>query len=274
MNKVLLCFPGGRHKALTMSYDDGRSADRRLVEVFNRNGIKGTFHLNSGLLGTDDRIAEEEVRSLYSGHEVSAHTVTHPTIARCPNETIVHEVMEDRRRLESIVGYAVRGMSYPNGSCDRRIQAMLPGLGIEYARVVTSTGQFGLPDDWLEWKPTCHHNHDLLGLAETFVGLHKQQYLYLMYVWGHSYEFDNDGNWERIERFCSYVGGRDEIWYATNIEIVDYVKAYGQLKFAASLDFVQNPTARSVWLSVNGRIVEVKSGETMELTESRNPNPA
>lgn len=268
MNRILMCYPGGRHKALTLSYDDGRSADRRLVEMFNRNGLKGTFHLNAGLLGEGDRIAAEEVQALYAGHEVSAHTLTHPTIARCPNEQIVHEVMEDRRRLEKLVGYPVRGMSYPNGSHSRRIRDLLPGLGIEYARVVPSTGQFGLPEDWLQWQPTCHHNHNLTELAETFVGLHKKQYLYLMYVWGHSYEFDNDGNWERMEQFCAFAGGRDDVWYATNLEIVEYAGAYERLKFSASLDFVFNPTAASVWLDVNGQIVEVKGGEQKRLGQA------
>ena len=27
-----------------------------------------------------------------------------------------------------------------------------------------------------------------------------------MYVWGHSYEFDQADNWEVIERFCEYAG--------------------------------------------------------------------
>ena len=40
-------FPEGRKRALTMSYDDGADSDERLVEIFNRYGIKGTFHLNS-----------------------------------------------------------------------------------------------------------------------------------------------------------------------------------------------------------------------------------
>ena len=265
MKEVLLCYPGGRFKALTLSYDDGRAADRRLVELFNRHGLKGTFHLNSGLLGSGDRIPAEEVASLYAGHEVSAHTVRHPTIARCPNELMVHELMEDRKALEGLVGYTVRGMSYPNGSYNERLKRLLPGLGIEYARVVQTTGGFDLPHDWLEWKATCHHNRELMAHAERFVGLHKSQYLYLMDVWGHSYEFDADDNWELMERFCAFAGGRDDIWYATNIEIVDYMKAYEQLKFSASLDFVYNASAMDVWLSVDKAVVKVESGRTVRL---------
>ena len=259
-SRITVCFPGGRHKALTMSYDDGTVADRRLVDIFNRNGIKGTFHINSGLFDLDNRIDAKEIRTLYAGHEVSAHTLTHPTIARSPQEALVYEVMEDRRNLERLVGYPVRGMSYPNGSYNRAIKETLPSLGIEYSRVVPSTGHFGMPDDWYEWMPTCHHKHDLLKKAEEFVGLYKSQYLYLMYVWGHSYEFDHDNNWDVIEQFCEYAGGRDEIWYATNIEIVDYMKAFRQLKFSAALEFVYNPLASSVWLNVGGTIVEARGG--------------
>jgi hypothetical protein len=265
MPKILLCYPEGRHKALTMSYDDGVAADRRLVDIFNRNGIKGTFHINSGLFGEGERITEAEAVTLYRGHEVSAHTLTHPTIARCPKEQLVYEITEDRKRLEKAFGYTVRGMSYPNGSFNKQIKEMLPHLGIEYARVVQSTKGFGIPDDWLEWKPTCHHKDNLMLLAESFVALHKKQYLYLMYVWGHSYEFNGDNNWELIEGFCEYAGGRDDIWYATNMEIVDYMNAFHQLKFSASQEFVYNPSSISVWLSVDQSMVEVKGGSQTHL---------
>ncbi|MNJ02619.1 hypothetical protein D3C73_1626360 [compost metagenome] len=68
-----------------------------------------------------------------------------------------------------------------------------------------------------------------------------------------------------IEQFCEFAGGRDDIWYATNLEIVDYIKAYGQLKFAASCEFVYNPTALSIWLEVGGKHVEVQAGSTVSL---------
>ncbi|GAA4830201.1 polysaccharide deacetylase family protein [Paenibacillus vulneris] len=265
MPKILMTYPQGKFKVLTMSYDDGRAADRRLVQIFNDYGIKGAFHINSGLMGTGDRITKEEAAELYKGQEVSTHTVTHPTIVRSPREQLLEEVLEDRKALEKMVGYTVRGLSYPNGSFNRQIKETLPYLGIEYARVVETTGGFGLPDDWMEWKPTCHHKRNLMSLAETFVELHKKQYLYMMYVWGHSYEFDTDNNWDLIENFCQYISNKDDIWYATNIEIVDYFKAFRQLQFSASSEFVYNPSAKSVWISVDGDILEIRGGEQVSL---------
>ena len=100
MKTVYLCFPGGKHKALTMSYDDGKIQDRRLVAMFNQYGIKGTFHINSGLFHDPNRIQPEEIRDLYKGHEISCHTATHPTIARGPMTNVMEEVMADRRALE------------------------------------------------------------------------------------------------------------------------------------------------------------------------------
>ena len=50
MNVKFDLFPEGKTKALTMSYDDGQIFDRRLISIFNKYGIKGTFHLNSGIL--------------------------------------------------------------------------------------------------------------------------------------------------------------------------------------------------------------------------------
>lgn len=45
--------------------------------------------------------------------------------------------------------------------------------------------QFAMPEDFLKWKATCHYSHNLIKL-ETNSRLHKTQYLYMMYVWGHS----------------------------------------------------------------------------------------
>ena len=267
MNRVYYCFDGGKHKALTLSYDDGKLQDRRLAALFNQHGIKATFNLNSGIWDRDDaRIKPEEMPELYRGHEIACHTVTHPTIARCPLPEVAEEVLADRRALEAITGYPVRGLAYPNGSVSEEIEKLLPACGIRYARVVGSSDSFGLPENPYRWQATCHHNHNLLEIGDQFLGLFKRQYLYLMYVWGHCYEFDDRGNWDLIEAFCEKMGGHEDIWYCTNIEFWDCMDALHSLRFAADNSFVQNPGARDCWISVNdGTPVRIPGGETVRL---------
>ncbi len=266
MNNIYMCFPGGHHKALTLSYDDGRVEDRRLIEIMNRYGIRGTFHLNGGLFERGDRILPEEIPTLYQGHEVSCHTLHHPTIARCPIHEVIHEVLEDRKVLEKWTGYPVRGLSYPNGSLSEEIVRILPSCGIRYARMVGSSDTFALPDQPLRWQATCHHNHRLMEHAEAFNALFKKQYLYLFYVWGHSYEFEQQNNWDLIETFCRTMGGRDDVWYCTNIELVDCMERFRLLQFSADSSFVYNPSAVSCWIRVNEREpVEIPGGARVEL---------
>ena len=266
MNTIYKCFPGGRHKVLTMSYDDGKPEDERLVSIFRQNGIKGTFHLNAGLYDDQHgRLPLARVRELYEGMEIACHTYTHPTIERCPLSQVIVQTLEDRKALEAIAGYTVRGMSYPNGSYTKEIEEAMRMCGIEYARTVISTHDFAMPDYFMEWKATCHHNQNLLEDGKRFLALNKTQYLYMMYVWGHSYEFTNHNNWELIEEFCRMMGGHEEIWYATNIEIVDYLKAWDQLQFSADGSFCHNPTATELWVEVNKEHFSIQPGSTQRL---------
>ena len=81
---IRITYPGGKSKALTLSYDDGRDFDRKLVQIFNDHGLKGTFHLNAGMLNTEVKVSLEEIASLYEGHEISCHAFTHPFLERIP----------------------------------------------------------------------------------------------------------------------------------------------------------------------------------------------
>jgi peptidoglycan/xylan/chitin deacetylase (PgdA/CDA1 family) len=270
-----------------MSYDDGKVEDLRLLEIFNKHGIKGTFNLNYGLMCQDQagqkhpRICREQIKEVYQGHEIATHTMSHPTIARCPLTEVAREILEDRKGLEGITGMPVRGHAYPNGSYSEEIKQLFRQLGIAYARVVeTTTGyepenppkwhaisDFALPEDPMEWRFTCHHDSPkLMKKAEAFVEYKKPQYLKLMSVWGHSYEFAENDNWEVIENFCEYMGGREDIWYATNIEIIDYLEAYRRLQFTVDCESVYNPNAQSVWLRLNDKIcAEIKGGTFVNL---------
>jgi peptidoglycan/xylan/chitin deacetylase (PgdA/CDA1 family) len=258
-------FPHGLQKALTFSYDDGTVHDRTLVEIFNTHGVRGTFHLNSGLLDKPNKLTSREIATLFKGHEVSAHTVTHPDLRVQPAESITREILDDRRALEDWVGYPVRGMSYPFGTCNDLVVSLLPGLGIEYARTTEAHRRFELPADFLRWGSTCHHKGDLLDLGKRFLDAKGMRTPQLLYVWGHSYEFDRENNWDLMREFCAMVGRNESVWYATNIEIVDYLNAVRTLRFSAAVDRVLNPSAWPVWISVEDRPLEIPAGACIPL---------
>ena len=258
-------FPGGKTKALTMSYDDGRNDDRRLVQIFNKNGIKGTFHLNSGMLDCEGYIRSDEVASLYQGHEVSSHGVHHYDLSTIPAAVVVSEIQDDRKALEKLVGYPVRGMSYPFGTYNPEVLDVLSALGIEYSRTTLTTKRFWVDADFLKWKGTCHHDENLMEIAHKFLECYTGWSYSLMYVWGHSFEFERNGNWNLIEEFSALMGGKADIWYATNIEIVDYFHAVKGLRFTADQEMALNPSALDVWVSVDGKPVIIPSGQCVKL---------
>lgn len=270
-------YPGGKSKALTLSYDDGVAQDIRLIEIMSKYGIKGTFNINTGLIAKEDaidgkgRMSKRQILDLYpkSGNEVAVHALSHPHLEDMAPELVTAEVLRDRAEIEKIFGTITRGMAYPFGTYNDEVVNCLKACGIVYSRTVESTEWFDIPKDWLRLPATCHHNNPrLFELADKFLSIPRREGCdasWLFYLWGHSYEFDNDNNWDVIEKFAQKMGNRDDIWYAVNIEIYDYIQAYKQLRYNIEKTTVYNPTATDLWISVEGNIIEVKAGEQVNL---------
>jgi peptidoglycan/xylan/chitin deacetylase (PgdA/CDA1 family) len=231
------------------------------VEIFNRHGMKGTFHLNSGSLGNAKNVTRQEVPGLYKGHEIAAHMKNHPWPSQQPAEVNMAQLIDDRRALEELAGYPVRGLSYPFGDYGNGFPVLLPAAGVDYSRTTNAHHSFRLPDDFLTWNPTCHHNSRLNELWEDFTNKRPwQTVMRLMYVWGHSYEFDNDNNWDLIESFCEKAAGTEDIWYATNGQVMDYIVAMRCLKWSVEGGFAVNPSGISVYARIDGGLAEIKPG--------------
>lgn len=265
-------FPQGLRKALTFSYDDGQVFDKRLVGIFNKYGLKGTFHLNSGTLGVhrgkDNYIEPEEVADVYQGHEIACHGVQHRNPPTLTTPQLVMEIEEDRKALEKLAGYMVQGMSYAFGNYSEEVKQVARSLGIKYSRTVQATGSFFPPVDFMEWHPTCHHEDSrLMELADRFLDIPGFYELPVMYVWGHSFEFGWPDDWSIIEEFARKMAGHEDIWYATNMEICDYIQAVRKQEFSADGLTMHNPTALSIWVRTDEGILEIKPGETRYLGE-------
>ncbi len=275
MANLFMRFPGGKSKALTLSYDDGVEQDARLIDILDKYQIKCTFNINTGCFAEQGtvypkghihrRLTQKAAVSLYqnSGHEVAVHTLTHPYLETLPQNAVIQEVLSDRQNIENLFGTLTRGMAYPYGTYSDSVVQALADCGIAYARTVAYTEQFDIPSDWLRLKATCHHNHPrLFEIAAKFTNETPVKAPWLFYLWGHSYEFERDQNWNVIEDFAKKVGRRSDIWYAVNIDIYDYVKAYERLVFSSDLSMVYNPSALDVWFMKEDTLYCVKSGET------------
>lgn len=264
-NVVFNLYPGGLSRALTFSYDDGPAEDIRLTDMLRKYGLKGTFHLNSARLAGKGAVNFDNLPMVYAGQEVSCHMVNHPFPVDIPDAAVLAQIQEDRRVLEKACGYVVRGMSYPFGNYDSRVIPLLRTAGMEYSRTTRAINAFDLPEDFLAWHPTCHHNGHLMDRLADFNEDHRWGRSRLFYVWGHSFEFPRDNNWDMMEEFCKAVSVREDVWYATNIEIVDYVLALRSLRISVDCDKFYNPTITPLWITVDGQKLKVDAGETVVL---------
>lgn len=225
----------GLMKAVTFSYDDGVTQDVQLIELMNQYNLKGTFNLNSHLFGQGKflctpnhrychyRIRKEDVKELYQGHEIAAHTLTHPNLSTLEDKQIIYEVEQDRLNLSEIAGYEVVGMAYPFGDAGPRVADLIrEGTGIRYCRTVRDTGSFQIPDNLYLLHPTSYHHNfsQMTQLAHQLIEAKPTQ-PQVFYIWGHSYEQDGDSRyWTQLEEFFRLISGHDDIYYGTNAQVL------------------------------------------------------
>ena len=277
MKNIRILFPEGKHKALTFSYDDGASTDREMIRILNGYGMKGTFNLNSGSFGKDygdwktpageyiQSLSRGELSALYAGHEIAVHGVSHGFWSAAPRERALYDILEDRRALEQIAGYPVRGLAYPFDAYDAGVREIVQAAGFRYARAAGRERLFQLPHDPLRFDATCWHTDpDLMERAAAFLREDFNTNA-LFCLAGHSFEFAMDGNWQVLDDFCKLTAGREEVWYTTCIAVFDYLDAAKALRFTADCSIVCNPTATQVFLDADGQTFSVGPGETVRI---------
>lgn len=283
MRYRFLRFPGGLYKAVTLSYDDGCKDDIRFSETICAHGLKCTFNINSGFIAEkegDWHLTREQIKKylIDTGNEIAVHGKYHRALGKVTPVDGIRDVLECRTELENDFGMIIRGMAYPdsgitrfeNGADYADIKHYLKDLGIVYSRTLGGDNDsFALPTDWHAWMPTAHHtNPELFGYIDKFLNEPMSSYDAsqtpgLFYLWGHSFEFENNKNWDLLDKICSALSNKPDVWYATNIEIYDYVSAYRSLVFSADGSTVYNPTLLTVWFTEDGKLFSVKSGETL-----------
>lgn len=285
MRYVFMRFPEGKGKCVTLSYDDARKSDIRFSDMLEKYGLKCTFNVTGEKFRSPkDNLTSDEIREyiINRGHEVALHNYNHRASGYLRPIEGIREALDNRTELEQEFDMIIRGMAYPDSGIHvfsnpdytyEKVKNYLSELDVAYARNTATDNGFELPNDWHNWKPTAHHDREnVFELIDQFLKIDLSENMYiasrrsrLFYLWGHSFEFDNKNNWDHGEEVMKKLSGHDNIWYATNIEIYDYVQAYNSLVYSADGTRIYNPTLKTIWLDIDKKVYEIKSGETLKL---------
>ena len=226
-------YPNGNHKALIMSYDDGLDDDIALAQLFDRYGIIGTFHLNSGLLDTraiwnegkpneilQTYLSKDTLVHVFKNHEIAVHGTYHKALAGLSDKEILEEINVDIENLTILSDRKISSMAYAFGSTNDHVAEVIGTTPLTNARTVKSSYNFDLPKDYYLWNPTCHDS-EALEYLEAYISLDSPS-LSLFYVWGHSWELRDTLRNQNILKFCNKIGDRDDIWYTGAGNFADY----------------------------------------------------
>ncbi len=213
-------------KIFTVSYDDSVKSDLKLIELMKKYGIRGTFNINTGVYDQngvpvwDDRLLFKDLAKAYDNDfcEVASHTLTHPDLTALGAEKKFDEIAKDIENIEKMIGKRPKGFAYPFGTYDDECCKILADQGIVYARTIKSTHSFDVPQNWLLLNPTCHHDDpNLPELTDKFINYNGSGDK-LFYVWGHTFEFERNGNWQVIENLFKKLSNCRDVMFLTNYE--------------------------------------------------------
>lgn len=222
----------GKRKAVTFSFDDGIMQDKRLVDIFNKYGLKGTFNLNSGMMyhecvwnksGVDViRLNHDECLELFCNMEAAVHTLTHPDLLSENGYMRQRQIAGDKANLERLFGKKIYGMAYPGGggTSDELIE-LIKEFDIKYARlpydIKYEDVTFDIPEDLYRIVGIKCSNERISDIVDDFLNLNRESPA-LLYIWGHSYEFDINKSWDEFEKICRKLSDKNDIFYGTNHE--------------------------------------------------------
>ena len=227
-----------------------------MIQLMRQYGLKGTFNLNAGLLGTrgevkglgtfsfqdcpegvkhkwpfsyvqHNRIPPDEVCQVYEGMEIATHGFRHEALGAVSEDEMRASVDADKAALEKIFGTTVVGHAYAQGSTSPAAQAYLKAQGYQYARVVLSLrrlcvsgGSDELSAFLLADSEKCREAGGAFKCEEP-----GEKDL-LLFLWAHSYEMDyekGNASWYALERLFESIAGRNDIVYCTNSEAFAHI---------------------------------------------------
>lgn len=229
---------------VTTSWDDGHKLDKRLSALLKKYDINGTFYISpkDHEFSSDALLTNAEILEISKDFEIGAHTMTHPDLTSLTGDESRKEIVESKIFLENVIGKSVTSFCYPSGKYTSRDREIVIEEGFTLARTVKRFA-LSLSKDPFTMSTTLHaYNHwldalPILRFANFNPLKFLQYYLHwdslaramfdrtlevrgVFHLWGHSWEIDKHGDWERLEEVIRYISSHTEVKYLTNGELL------------------------------------------------------
>jgi hypothetical protein len=219
---------------ITTSWDDGHPLDLRLAELLVKYGLRGTFYVPR--TAETETMTLPQLRELSRHFEIGAHTLHHVDLATASDQVAWQEIVASRAWIEDSVGQPCPMFCPPRGHYATRHLRMIEKAGYQGARSVELLSlDFPRRSGGLLLMPTTvqAHPHGLLACLRNLAkrAAYRNLWLYIVrgrstdwgelarsflprtlerggvfHLWGHSWELEQTGQWQRLEEVLRYLG--------------------------------------------------------------------
>ncbi len=209
-------------------WDDGVTADVRLIDILRRHGAKATFNLNAGLhekqrklgwihKGTEvERLGWDEMREVYEGFTIANHSLTHLHLEQEAIEMARRDIVEGRDRLQQFFGQPVLGFAYPYGSYSEAVMKLVCEAGHVYARTTRDVDCPFPVENAMAFHPCCRF------LAPDLWSRYENaKKCGVFYFWGHSYEMITETMWGAFEEMIERISADPRACWGSVADLFD-----------------------------------------------------
>lgn len=127
---------------VSLTFDDGQSSQYSVLPMLQSRGMRGTFYINSGMVGSSGYyLTWSQVQELYNaGNEIGGHTLTHKDLTTLSVSAATTEVCDDRTDLVNRGLGPVVSFAYPYASVNAAAESVVASCGYSTGRTVGGLG--------------------------------------------------------------------------------------------------------------------------------------
>jgi peptidoglycan/xylan/chitin deacetylase (PgdA/CDA1 family) len=232
-------------KFITTSWDDGHVLDFKLAELLAKYNLPGTFYIPKENVERPV-MTEQQVIELSKAFEVGGHTLGHTRLNNRQQLFLQSEVGGSFHWLNNLLGFPPDSFCFPGGVFTKEAMAVVFGCGYKVARTTELLTTRGTTPGQLTPTTLQVYDHakltyikhllkrgrvinlvrfmqipvkkNLEGLTEYYLNVMNEGACF--HLWGHSWEIEEHGLWQKFENLLKRISGLPDFTYIENRHVL------------------------------------------------------